>query len=316
MGAVLLSVPLPLSLVSAQATAPEPPTVREERPDFTGIWNSATATPLQRPRELANKPFFSPEEAREWERQLAGRNQEPPAGAARPTRGTGTFNTVYREYGTSVVKTLRTSIITDPPDGRLPQLRPEAAAIRRRSLEGQRSMENPEDLSLQDRCVAFSTVGPPMLPYTYNSNYQFIQAPGAIVVHAEMIHDARIIYMDRRSPPPADVRLWSGHSRGWWEADTLVVETTNLDEGGGFYGGAGGNFGWDRDRRVTERFSFYDPETLLYRFEIDDPVAFAEPWKGELTLTRATGNIYEYACHEGNYSLEGMLRGARVSERE
>ncbi|HSH74583.1 MAG TPA: hypothetical protein VLA09_02675, partial [Longimicrobiales bacterium] len=160
------------------------------------------------------------------------------------------------------------------------------------------------------------TVGPPMLPYSYNSNYQIVQTAEAVVVHAEMIHDARIIHLDGRPPPPPGVRLWAGHSAGRWEGDTLVVETTNLNQGGGFYGGAGGNFGWSEDLRVVERFSLFDEETLLYRFEIDDPTAFTRPWKGELTMTRASGNIYEYACHEGNYSIEGMLRGARASERE
>ena len=284
-------------------------------PNFEGVWNSATATPLQRPQELADKPFFTPEEAAEWERQLTERNVEPPSGSASTRRGTGTFNTVYREYGTRVVKTLRTSIITDPPDGRIPSRTPAAAEKRRQSIERQRRMENPEDLSLQDRCVAFTTSGPPMLPYTYNSNYQIIQTADAIVVHSEMIHDARIIHLDGRSHPPASIRLLSGYSVGRWEDDTLVVDTRNFDDSGGFYGSTGGDFSWDRNLHIVERFSFYDPNTLLYQFEIDNPTAFTQPWRGELTLTRGTGNIYEYACHEGNYSLTGMLRGARSSEQ-
>jgi hypothetical protein len=288
---------------------------RDGRPSLEGIWNSATATPLERPRELGDTPFFTPEEAAEWERRYIQINEEPPAGAATARRGIGTFNTVYREFGTRVVKTLRTSIVTDPPDGRIPALTPAAAEARRRSIERQRSMENPEDLSLQDRCVAFSTSGPPMLPYSYNSNYQIVQTRDAIVVHAEMIHDARVIHLDGRAPTPESVRLPSGHSVGRWEGDTLVVDTRSFDDSGGFYGSAGGNFGWDRNRHVVERFSLYDAETLLYRFEIHDPTAFTQPWKGELTLTRTGGNIYEYACHEGNYSMTGMLRGARASER-
>ncbi len=309
----LICVEIALAVLPAGASGQQ--ASRDARPDFEGIWNSSTATPLQRPRELSDQPFFTPDEAAEWERRFIERNREPPSGAPRAQRGTGTFNVVYREYGTRVVRTLRTSIITDPPDGRIPALTPAAAETRRRRLERQESMENPEDLSLQDRCVLFSTSGPPMLPYSYNSNYQIIQTEDAVVVHAEMIHDARIIHLDGRAHPPSSVRLWSGHSVGHWEGDTLVVETQNFNEGGGFYGGAGGNFGWTRDLRVVERFSIYDPETLLYRFEIDDPAAFTRPWKGELTLTRSNGNIYEYACHEGNYSLEGMLRGARASER-
>jgi hypothetical protein len=298
---------IPTFLSAQQATG-------ESRPNLEGIWNSATATPLERPRELRNKPFFTPAEAAEWERQFTQRNQEPPPGVT--PRGTGTYNTFYREFGTRVVKTLRTSIITDPPDGRIPALTPSAEETRRQRVERQSRMENPEDLGLQDRCVAFSTAGPPMLPYSYNSNYQIIQTRDAVVVHAEMIHDARIIYMDGRPHPPPSIRLWSGHSVGRWEGDTLVVDTRNFNDGGGFYGVAGGNFGWDRNLRIIERFSLYDANTLLYRFEIDNPTAFTQPWKGELTMARATGNIYEYACHEGNYSLTGMLRGARASERD
>jgi hypothetical protein len=153
-----------------------------------------------------------------------------------------------------------------------------------------------------------------MLPYSYNSNYQIVQTPDAIVVHAEMIHDARIIHMDGRPHVSPRVRLSLGDSIGRWEGDTLVVDTTNFDDGGGFYGDAGGNFGWDRHLHLIERFRLLDAETLLYQFEIDNPTAFTEPWRGELTMTRASGSIYEFACHEGNYSLTNMLRGYRAAE--
>jgi hypothetical protein len=287
-----------------------------DRPDFEGIWNSATATPLERPRELQDKPFFTPQEAAQWERQFAQRNEEPPPqGAARRT-GTGTYNTFYREYGTRTVKTLRTSIVTEPPDGRIPALTPAAAEVKRRKLERLKKFENPEDLGLQDRCLTFLTSGPPLLPYTYNSNYQIIQTNDAVVVHAEMIHDTRIIHVDGRPHLPPSIRLWSGDSIGRWEGNTLVVDTTNFNDAGGFYGDAGGNFGWDRNLHLVERFSLFDADTLLYQFEIDNPTAFTQPWKGELTMTRSTGNIYEFACHEGNYSLTNMLRGYRAAERK
>jgi hypothetical protein len=285
----------------------------QRRSSFEGTWSSATTTPLERPRGLADKPFFTPQEAEDWARQVAENNEDPPPGS-RP-RGIGTFNAVYREIGGGTVRTLRTSIVTDPPDGRLPPLTEAAAAARQERIERNRTNENPEDLSLQDRCMTFSTVGPPLLPYSYNSNVQIIQTESAVVVHTEMIHDARIIHMDGRRRPPEDIRLWTGYSVGRWEGDTLVVETTNFNEGGGgFYGSAGGNFGWDANRRVIERFSLFDDETLLYRFEIDNPTAFTRPWKGELTLERFDDNIYEYACHEGNYAMEGILRGARATE--
>ncbi len=311
-GVPLFLVVADLALLPALGSGQQDPAAA--RPDLEGTWNSATATPLQRPRELADKPFFTPQEAEDWVRRFADRNQEPPPGA--PRAGTGTYNTFYREFGTEVVRTLRTSIVTDPPDGRIPGLTPAAEEERRRRNERHGRMENPEDLSLQDRCVAFSTAGPPMLPYSYNSNYQIVQTDDAVVVHAEMIHDARIIYLDGRPHPPPSVRLWGGHSIGHWEGDTLVVDTRNFNDSGGFYGGAGGHFGWDENLHVVERLSLYDAETLLYRFEIEDPTAFTRPWTGELTMSRATGNIYEYACHEANYSMTNLLRGARATERE
>jgi hypothetical protein len=282
------------------------------RPNLEGLWNSATATPLERPAALKDKAFFTPEEAAQWERQFIKENEDPAPRAA--TRGTGTYNTFYREFGTSVVKTRRTSIITEPADGRIPALTPAAAETKRQRIARQRAFENPEELGLQDRCLTFLTAGPPLLPYSYNSNYQIVQTRDAVLVHAEMIHDARVVHMNRPHLP-SSIRLWMGDSVGRWEGNTLVVDTTNFNDGGGFYGDAGGNFGWDRHLHMVERFSLFDPDTLLYQFEIDNPTAFTQPWKGELTMTRATGNIYEFACHEANYSLENMLRGARAAER-
>jgi hypothetical protein len=288
----------------------------DRRPNLEGLWNSATATPLERPPELKDKAFFTPEEAVQWERQAALRNQEPSPDAAAQRRGTGTYNTFYREFGTRTLPTRRTSIITDPPDGRIPPLTPAAAEVRRHRLERQRLFENPEDLGLQDRCLAFLTSGPPLLPYSYNSNYQIIQTQDAVAIHAEMIHDTRVIHLDGRPHLPPSIRLWTGDSTGRWEGDTLVVDTTNFNDGGGFYGDAGGNFGWDRHLHMIERFRLLDADTLLYQFEMNNPTAFTRPWKGELTMTRATGNIYEFACHEGNYSLSNILRGYRVTERK
>ncbi len=304
--AVLIAAP---TFISGQRAS------RDGRPNFEGIWNSATATPLERPAELKDKPFFTHAEAARWAEQFVQRNAEPAPGAA-TGRGTGTYNAFYREYGTRTVKTLRTSIVTDPPDGRIPALTPAAAEIKRRRLEGLKTFENPEDLGLQDQCVAFLTAGPPMLPYSYNSNYQIMQTRDAVLIHAEMIHDTRVVPLDGRPHLPPSIRLWMGDPVGHWEGNTLVIDSTNFNDGGGFYGDAGGNFGWDRNLHLIERFSLFDADTLLYQFEIDNPTAFTRPWKGELTMTRATGNIYEFACHEGNYSLTNMLRGYRAAERK
>ena len=285
-------------------------------PQLEGVWNSATVTPLERPPQLAGKAIFTPQEAAAFERQSAAANAEPEPGTPAATRGTGTYNTFFREFGSRIVKTLRTSIVIEPADGRIPPLTPEAAAIKRQRSEAQRGLASAQDAGLQDRCLAFATAGPPMLPYSYNSNYQIVQTKTAIVIHVEMIHDARIVYMDGRTHPPATQRFWLGHSVGRWEGRTLVVDTTNFGDAGGFYGDAYANFGWDRNLHLVERFSLMDPETLLYQFNVDDPTAFTRPWRGELTMDRASAPIYEYACHEGNYSLGNMLRGYRASERE
>jgi hypothetical protein len=284
-------------------------------PNFEGVWNSATTTPLERPPQFKDKPFFTPEEAAAWNRQFAERNQDPSAEALAMSRSTGTYNTFYREFGTRTVKTLRTSIIVDPSDGRIPALTPEAAEVRRRRIEAQRNGEQAEDLGLQDQCLAFLSAGPPMLPYSYNSNYQIVQTPRALVLHSEMIHDARIVHLDGRPHPPPSVRLWMGHSVGRWEGNTLVVDTTNFNDAGGFYGDAGGNFGWDRNLHLIERFSLFDADTLLYQFEIDNPTAFTRAWKGELTMARSSEKMFEFACHEGNHSLPNMLKGYRSAGR-
>jgi len=286
-------------------------------PDFGGIWNSATATPLERPARLKDKEFFTPDEAAAWERAMADQNQEPsPEAAAKeaPAKGVGTYNKVFFEFGPRVVKTLRTAIITDPPDGRIPALTPEAAARKLRREELLRNPGGAQDLGLQDRCLVFPTTVPPMIPYRYNSNYQIVQTQDELVVHAEMIHDTRIIPLDGRPHLPSNVMFWLGDSVGHWEGSTLVVDTTNFNDAGGFYGDAGGMFGSDRNLHVVEQFSLLDADTILYRFEVDDPSAFTRPWKGELTMVRAPGPIYEYACHEGNYALPNILRGFRARE--
>jgi hypothetical protein len=307
---VLTALSLVPAFVSGQGAS------RDKHPGFEGIWNSATATPLERPRQLKDKPFFTPEEAAEWERQAAENNEERPPQAAAQNVGTGTYNTFFREFGSRTVKTLRTSIVTDPIDGRIPPLTPASAEIKRRRAEAQKNPESAEDTGLQDQCLAFATAGPPMLPYSYNSNYQIVQTRDAFVVHVEMIHDARIIHLDGRPHLPPNIRRWMGDSIGHWAGNTLVVDTTNFNDGGGFYGDAGGNFGWDRNLHLIERFSLLDADTLLYQFEIDDATAFMQPWKGELTMARSPGRIYEYACHEANYSLVNMLRGYRATERQ
>jgi hypothetical protein len=299
------------AISSAQFVAAQAPPDAGGHPDFGGIWNSATATPVERPAQLKNKEFFTPKEAAEWERATNAENQNPsPVNSNNP----GTYNVVFFEFGSHVVKTLRTSIVTDPPDGQIPALTPAAAAEKRRRMELLRHPRGPQDLGLQDQCLVFPTAVPPMIPYWYNSNYQIVQTADEVIVNVEMIHDSRIIHLKRRAHLPSNVRLWLGDSIGRWEGKTLVVDTANFNDGGGFYGDAGGMYGWDRNLHVVERFSLLDAGTILYRFAVDDATAYTRPWKGELTMARASGPVYEYACHEGNYALPNLLRIFRAGQ--
>jgi hypothetical protein len=286
--------------IAAQAPGPHP--------DFAGMWNSSTATPLERPARFKDKAYFTPQEAAALERQSGAQNQEP---ASKPKGFGNSYNTAFYENATHVLKTLRTSIITDPPDGRIPALTPKAAAEKRRRDALLKDPGGARDLGLQDQCLIFPTAVPPMFPYRYNSNYQIVQTGGELAVHTEMIHDTRIIPLNGRPHLPPAIRLWMGDSVGHWEGSTLVVDTTNFNDAGGFYGDAGGMYGWDRNLHVVERFSLLDANTIQYRFEVDDATAFTRPWKGELTMLRTSGDIYEYACHEGNYALPNLLSGFR-----
>ena len=307
----LLLVLAALSMIRPAVAQPPLPAA-PRHPDFAGTWNSATATPLERPTRFKDKAFFTPEEAAEWERLMAAENAEPSPLAV--SKSVGTYNTAFREFGSHVVKTRRTAIITDPPDGRIPALTPEAAAEKRRRQELLRHPSGAKDLGLQDRCLIFPTAVPPMIPYSYNSNYRIVQTNDALMIHVEMIHDTRIIAMGGRPHLPSNIRLWLGDSVGHWEGSTLVVDTANFNDAGGFYGDAGGMYGWDRNLHVVERLSLLDPDTILYRFEVDDPTAFTRSWKGELTMARVSGQIFEYACHEGNYAVPSLLTGFRNGE--
>lgn len=281
-------------------------------PDFEGVWNSGTATPLERPKQFKDKAFFTPEEAAQWERRAAAANQDHPVDPK--STGFASYNALFYEHGTKLPSNMRTSIITDPPDGKIPALTPTAAAAKNRRMELLRDPRGAPDLGLQDNCIVFPTAVAPMIPYIYNSNYQIIQTGNEVMLNVEMIHDTRIIRLDRQSHISPSVRLWLGDSIGHWEGSTLVVDTTNFNDADGFFGDAGGMFGTDRNLHVVERFSLADANTILYQFEVDDPTAFTRSWKGELTWSRSDGQIFEYACHEGNYALPDLLNGFRAQD--
>jgi hypothetical protein len=322
-----LSIPVAAQQYAATSERSQPiPRTADGRPDFTGIWTNVTITPLERPRNLADKEFFTEQEADQYEKDLvSNRNRD------RRDRGTerdvaSASNDFWWDSGTKVVKTRRTSIVVNPPDGRIPALTPErqqalaarAAAIKAKCEQpgsgcqpengGQLGpADKASDRPLMERCLSFGTAGPPMLPSAYNNNYQFVQGPDWLAIDVEMAHDVRRIPFDGSAHAPATVRQWLGDSRGRWEGDTLVVETTNFTDKTNWRGS-------DQNLKVVERFSLSDPDTLLYRFTIEDPTAFTKPWSGEIPMLRTPGPLYEYACHEGNEGMRGILSSARTAE--
>jgi hypothetical protein len=314
------------------------PRTVDGQPDLQGIWTNATITSLERPAELAGKAVFTAVEAAEYEKVVAVRNDVDQRPADRQTDVALGYNGAWWDRGTRVVKTLRTSLIVDPPDGRIPALTPEAQKRVAARAEANRQKcatsyctpganpvpaTGPEDRSLAERCIVWPVSGPPMLPAGYNNTYQIIQTEGHVAILVEMIHDVRIIPLDhapfdhapldrpgqQRPHLPSNVRTWLGNSHGHWEGDTLVVETTGFRNERNFRNATG-------NMRILERFTRMDPETLMYKFTVEDPETFTRPWTAELPMTATPGPLFEYACHEGNYGMEGILGGARKSEQK
>jgi hypothetical protein len=284
------------------------PRTADGRPSLEGIWTNATVTPLERPQELAGKEFFTEAEAAEFEKQARQRN-DADRREANPEADLATgYNDFWWDRGTKVVSTRRTSLIVDPPDGRIPPLTPEAQKKAAERAEARRlhPADGPEDRSLNDRCIV--RTAPPMLPAGYNNNYQILQSPDYVVILMEMMHDARIIPLTARPHLPGHVRQWMGNPVGHWDGDTLVVETTNFTDRTNFRG-SGENL------RVVERFTRTDADTLLYQFTVEDPASFTRPWSAEIPMKKAPGPLLEYACHEGNYSMFNILSAARAAER-
>ena len=287
------------------------PRMPDGHPDFQGIWTNVTVTPLERPAELAGKEFLTPSEAAQFEKATVERNNADKRNLP-PEADVGlAYNDAWYDRGTKVIKTRRTSLIVDPPDGRVPALTPEAQQRQQaaRAYARQHPADGPEDRSLAERCLLWPTAGPPMLPSFYNNNYQIVQGPGYVSIMVEMIHDVRMIPTDGRPHLPASVRQWMGDPRGHWEGDTLVVDTTNFTDKTAFRG-SGPNL------HLTERFTLTDPNTLLYEFTVDDPANFTRQWTAQVPMVRGEGPIFEYACHEGNYAMTDMLSGARADEKK
>ena len=278
-------------------------------PDLQGTWDFRTLTPMQRPEKYKDRAFLTPEEAAAFEKEVAeGRaNPEERTGQSDVDQG---YNTGFLELGTQLSKSMRTSQVVDPPDGRLPAL---TDAARLRYAEWReawsRAPRTAADRPPSTRCLIGFNAGPPMASGAYNNNMRLFQAPGYVAILNEMVNEHRIIPLDGRDHVPANVRLWKGDSRGRWEGDTLVVETVNFTPHTTF-SGTGMNM------HLTERFTRIDADTLGYEYTVDDPEMFEAPWSVETEMRATDDDIYEYACHEGNYAMRLMLSGARRQEQE
>jgi hypothetical protein len=301
----------PIAVCGQTAKSWVVPRTPDGHPDFQGTWNTSTLTPLERPAEFADKPFLTAQEAKDYEaRLLREGNRDRRDGGADVDVGRA-YNEFWYDRGSHVVQTRRTSLIIDPPDGKIPALTPEAQKRQTELAQYRRQHpgDGPEDYSLANRCILWASAGPPMMPGPYNNNYQIVQAPGWVTILVEMIHDARIIPTYGTPHLPSTVREWMGDSRGHWEGDTLVVETTNFTDKTNFRGAS-------QNMRLVERFTRTDANTIMYEFTVNDPSSFTKPWTVQIPMKKSMEPVLEYACHEGNYAMEGMLRALRVEEKQ
>ena len=304
-----------LSSVNAmgQAKAYTPPKNADGVPDLQGIWSMLTNVPLERPANLGAKEFYTPEE-------LAAQAQRAAAGgraAAAPTQPGTTADVHYdlSQFGldrghATVASSNRTSLIVGP-EGKVPPLLAEAQKRQqeRAAFQREHQWDGPETRPLTERCILWASEGPPMLAPGYNSNLQIVQGPGYVGIMQEMIHDVRIIPTDGRAHLPQGVRQWFGDSRGHWEGNTLVVDTTNFTDRTAFRGST-------EKLHVIERFTRTGEETIKYEFTVEDPSAWAKPWSAEINWAKTAGPIFEYACQEANYGMANNLSGARATEKK
>jgi hypothetical protein len=296
------------AIVAAAILAAVPAWCQDVHPSLEGIWTSASVVPLERPANLKGKEFYTEQEAAENAKRVLGISSWERLGGQAPEH----YN--MSQYGldlsqVKVASTLRTSLIVGP-DGRVPPLTPQAQQrnAERAARNRGHQFDGPENRPLQERCLIYSTEGPPMLPSAYNSNLQIIQSGGQVAILQEMIHSARIVPTDNSPHLPAAIRQWMGDSRGHWEDKTLVVDTTNFTDKTAFRGSTAG-------LHLVERFTRIDDETLVYEFTAEDPATWVRPWTAQIRLARIAGPIFEFACHEGNLGIANTLSGARALEK-
>lgn len=297
---------------TSQVRTPPAPRVPAGQPDLQGTWNFSSLTPLERPAEFAGRATLSPAEAAAFEQQLQERNNADRRDGGVDADVARAYNDSWYDRGTHLAVVngaARTSLITDPPDGRVPALTPAAQARQAARLRARREhpADGPEDRSLGERCLSFNA-GPPMLPGPYNNYVQVFQFRSYVVIVNEMIHDARIVPTDGRPHAPASFRRPLGDSVGRWDGNALVVDTTNFTETTPFRGSSGA-------MHLVERFTRVNASTLLYEFTVNDPTSFTRPWSAAVPMQRTDEQIFEYACHEGNHAMVGILGGARFEEK-
>ena len=317
-----------VALSAVPAAAQPAPRTPWGQPDLGGIWDFRTITPLQRPEAQAEQEFFTAEEAANIERAAVDRNVELSNRAALRTEVTrsvdsgedgapGFYNNFWLDGGTT--STGRTSLIIDPPNGRIPPLTPEAQRVvdARREYLREHAADSWLDRNTSDRCIVGFNAGPPITPLGYNQNLQVFQTPDHVVLITEMVHTSRVVPLDGRPSLNDDIRQWSGDSRGHWEGDTLVVETANFEDERRWIplGSAPAGTGSSANMTLVERFTRVDADTLVYSFTVTDPEIWTAPWTAEIPMRRNDLTLFEYACHEGNHSMEGILAGARADEK-
>jgi hypothetical protein len=303
-----------VAVISASAQVPAKSTqalrTSDGKPDLQGTWSLATVTPMERPANLANKEFFTEQEAAAYEKEVVERNNKDKRDGSAEADVGRAYNDFWWDSGTKVVKTRRTSLVIDPANGRIPPMLPAARERQTERTAANRGHEfdGPENRPLPERCLILQGAGPPVTPTAYNNNIQIVQGNGYVAMLVEMGHETRIIPTDGRPHLPQDVRLWKGDSRGHWEGDTLVIETTNFSDKNSFRGAS-------ENLKLIERLRRVDADTLIYQFTVNDPATWEKPWTVEIPANKSEGRLFEYACHEGNYGMAGALAGARTEEK-
>ncbi len=292
------------TLITPKAGVPPARRTADGRPDLQGTWDFAQLTPFERPGEFGEKSVLTDEEAEEFGQNRAERENKDRRDGSADDDVARAYNDFWWDFGTRVAK--QSSLVIDPPSGRLPALTPLA---QQRFANRTPKYDNVEERPLAERCILGFNSGPPMVPSAYNNNMQLVQTPTRILILNEMVHSARVIDMSGRPHHPASMRFLTGDSIGRWDGNVLVVDTTNFSTEGNFRFST-------RDMHLIERFWLEDADTLRYEFTMDDPAVWTARWTVSMPMHRSEELIFEYACHEANYGLEGVLRGARFKDRD